>query len=306
MYNIMEQITQLQRLLKNLFRPEHILGRAFIGCLIGAYQQMKYSGTALSDCRVYDIVEAGPNHRFMVSNGVITKNCLGISYGMKAKNLAIKLTNDTGIVHDEEMAQKMIDLFEGLFHVYAEARNNGIVETYDAQRYLKLSDGWTMFGDNPNNLSISNFPTQGHGSVILRKFVGALQDKGLTVIRTLHDAGYVKIKWGEWDKLDTFWETMGQAFYDSYEGHPLQEYARIRLDGEVWGRDISQTKDDAVVWHPKIIEDTGEDVGHYVLTTPKGVEFSAQEIYIDGRAIDDYNRFSDYFKTTLEDRIGGL
>ncbi len=217
--------------------------------------------------------------------------CLGLSYGMRAKGLAIKLTVDTGIYHTPEMAQELIDLFEKVFPRYTHYRNVEILELYDTQKYLKLSDGWTLFGDNPNNLSVSNFPSQGKGSVVLREMVTTLQDLNLDLNRTLHDAGYIEIDWGDWDKMDVFYQAMYDSFYNSYKGHPLQEHARIRLDIEAWGPDFAELVNDK---------------GHYILTTPAGLEVPCQEIYIDGRATKEYEYFSKYFLESSEERLGGL
>lgn len=226
---------------------------------------------------------------------------LAMSYGMRSKGMALKLTADTGETHTPEMAQEFIDLFEMVFPVYTEFRNNGIIDQYDTDEYLRLSDGWTMFGDNPNNLSVSNFPSQGKGSVILRKMVAYLQDSGLDVIRTLHDAGYIEIDWGDWAKVDTFFEQMAKAFYDSYEGHPLQEQAIIRIEGECWSRDFATEDDGRVMSH---VDEDGET--HYTLTTPGGREVPCQEIYIDGRAVKEHSYFSHYFLESVHDKVSGL
>lgn len=200
---------------------------------------------------------------------------LGIQYLMGAKALALKLTNDTGVPHTKEEAQDLIDLFEEVFHVYSDYRED-IVDEYDKRGYLQLSDGWTMFGDNNNFRSIANCPVQGEGSVVLRKMVQICQDRGLDLALTLHDAGYIEFDSSDLGKIDVFYKAMGDAFKAVFPDSP---YNNIRLDANVWGLDFPNGS----------------------ITTPNGLEVKSQTVYIDERAEKEYNNFKHYFQESLED-----
>ena len=57
----------------------------------------------------YDIVDAGPNNRF-VANGILVHN--SSSYGGTAGSIARKIEADTGIKPTEEEAQMLLDAVE--------------------------------------------------------------------------------------------------------------------------------------------------------------------------------------------------
>jgi DNA polymerase I-like protein with 3'-5' exonuclease and polymerase domains len=204
---------------------------------------------------------------------------LGVSYLMGAKALARKLTADTGIPHTEEEAQELIDLFAEAYSTYDDYRSD-IVEEYYYEGYLMLDDGWMMGPDNDNFRSIANMPIQGMGAVVLRKAVKYVQEAGLEIALTLHDAIYVEHDSDDLSAVDTLVECMLRAFKDCYEGSPMQDIANIRVDADVWGPDFKGLKS---------------------VTTPKGLEVKAQEIYIDGRAITEYEAFSPYFENNVEE-----
>lgn len=200
---------------------------------------------------------------------------LGIQYLMGAEALANKLTLDTGVAHSVEEAEDLIDLFNEVFSDYAEYRNE-ICHRYDVDKYLQLTDGWTMFGDNPNFRSVANFPVQGTGSVVLRRMVKYLQEAGLTVFKTLHDAGYCEMAANDWAAVDLMADEMQRAFRDCFDWSPVRKHANIRVDINAWG--------DGIDTKP---------------VTPKGRKVKAQNIYIDGRSIEEYNKFSKYFENDV-------
>lgn len=45
---------------------------------------LKQGGNVDHTISVYDIIDAGPRHRFMTADGLIVSNCLGLGYGMSA------------------------------------------------------------------------------------------------------------------------------------------------------------------------------------------------------------------------------
>lgn len=160
---------------------------------------------------------------------------LGMSYDMAAKALAHRLSESTGEEWTEAKAEGLIKLFFSTYSKYA-AWKNEILKEYRDENYLRLPDGWYMWGDNPNFRSVSNFPVQGHGAVIMRRAVTLAQDAGLDVIFTLHDALYI-----EFDStrpvaaIGALMATMQQAFYEVMERYG--RVTKIRLEGEAWSPD---------------------------------------------------------------------
>lgn len=209
---------------------------------------------------------------------------LGISYGMTKVGLAKQLTDQIGREFSEEKAQELIDLFFKVFRVYKKFTEKVLQEYHSVYDYdgnliqkknecLKLPDGWYMFGDNHNDRSIVNVPSQGSGASILRKAVQLCQGAGLKVIQPLHDALYVegpKENMETW--IDTFFNLMREAFI-FYYADQKEDASMIRLDADVWG--------------PGLAEETR--------LTPGGNEITLKEIYIDPRGKDEYKKFSKYF-----------
>lgn len=58
----------------------------------------------------------------------------------------------------------------------------------DFKRGVMLQDGWRIGPDDPNILSIGNFPVQGTGAVILRRCCELCDEAGVKLYATLHDA----------------------------------------------------------------------------------------------------------------------
>lgn len=115
---------------------------------------------------------------------------LGLQYGMGYRALAIKLSSDMGEEVSEARAQKLIDLHKRTYRIYWRWLQR-IERSYARQGYLQLPCGWAMFKDNPQALSVRNFPTQGSGSSIIREAVRLLRKAHTDVIATLHDSVYI-------------------------------------------------------------------------------------------------------------------
>lgn len=196
---------------------------------------------------------------------------LGLSYGMREKSLARKLTMDTGIEHDEVDALELIESFEEVFSKYTEYKEE-IEEKYFSKRlpYIKLFDGFTMWGDNPNPRSVINMPVQGQGSVILRKAIQYCQNAGLKVILPLHDALYVEVEMANLkSKVKKFKVCMRDAFKDCFPGNNSADLIRL----------------DTCIWSPSL------EVEGY----SKELESQMYKYYIDSRSKSEYERFSKYF-----------
>lgn len=188
---------------------------------------------------------------------------LGILYMMTKYGLSKKLTRDTGRKYDKEEAQDLIDMFEELFPDFTQGRND-LVDNYEFDDFIKLPCGWYMWGDNPNPRSVGNVPIQGAGSSIMRRAVSLSQDQELHVIKTLHDAVYIEFE--EAYEVIRFRDCMDRAFQYFFPNE------KIKLDMNIWGEGAEKK------W------------------TKYFSKAKIQDIYIDERAVEEYEKFSKYFK----------
>ena len=199
---------------------------------------------------------------------------LGISYQMGSAALARKLSQDTGRDVSQEEAIDLISKFYDAYSDYA-AWIKENENFYSQEEYLKLPDGWYMFGDNDNIRSVGNMPIQGMGAAILRKAIQLCQDAGLKVIIPLHDALYIEYPAGELEYIDRFEQCMRDAFCFYFTGSQYQLAKKlIRMDCDTWSPNYSDGS----------------------LETPKGLKVKAQKLYIDERSEKEYAQFSKYFK----------
>lgn len=205
---------------------------------------------------------------------------LGLSYLMTKYGLARKLTDDTGKVWTEEEAQVLVEQFEDTFDVFAMWRNDLICD-YQSDKYVRLADGWYAWGDNDNERSVGNMPIQGMGACIMRKAVALAQDAGLDVIFTLHDAIYIEYDSGDYSKLDVLKRCMDEAFIFFFEGEMKEQAKMIRVDGNTWGPDYEDG----------------------VIVTPNGDKVTTSKVFIDPRAIKEFNLYSRYMTESLGDDL---
>jgi len=199
---------------------------------------------------------------------------LGISYLMSKVGLAIDLTNKTGEYVSEDEAQEYIELFDEAYSTYAEWKED-TQEKYASDRFLKLPCGWYMLSENDNHRSFLNFPVQGVSASIMRRAVALAQDAGLDVIYTLHDALYIEYDSFDFDAVDTLKKCMIDAFRYYFDYSKDSEL--IRVDAETWSKDYSSR--------------SGEKI-----STKEIDEMILEEVHIDSRSVDEYNRFNKYFK----------
>ncbi len=199
---------------------------------------------------------------------------LGLSYLMTKVGLSKKLTADTGKIVTESQADDLVNKFDRLFSVFSRWRES-IIHSYEDNKYLRLPDGWHMFGDNPSFRSAANFPLQGAGACIMRKAVSLAQDKGLKIIFTLHDSLYVMSKHEDIFKdMVILGQCMREAFCFYFEGKAKEDACIIRLDGKIWGPGFKEK----------------ESISINGLTACE-----ADTYHIDGRAKEEYNNFHKYF-----------
>ena len=145
------------------------------------------------------VPEGGTKAQYSAERDLFKSTVLGLQYGMGVRNLAIKLTIDTGREVTEKEAQKLIDLHKKVFRKYWRWLES-IDRQYARKKYLRIPCGWALFGDNPVSLSVRNFPTQGAGSSIIREAVRVLFSKNINTLATLHDSVYIISKESEAEK----------------------------------------------------------------------------------------------------------
>jgi hypothetical protein len=198
---------------------------------------------------------------------------------MSKYGLANKLTQDTGKIVTVEEAQELINNF---YEVYADFKEwqDGLIREYQNKEidYIKLSDGWYCFGDNPNARSVGNVPVQGEGSCVMRKADFLCHEKGLYAPFTLHDALYIEIDHDDLAAIDTFIECMRDAFVYFFPNHK-EAASQVRLDVYAWSKSYEEDS---------------------VLTTPKGNKIDCSNIYVDERSEKEYAQFSKYFEKGIE------
>ena len=189
---------------------------------------------------------------------------LGIQYLMGPENLGKKITMDTGVLCTTEKADSLIKAFKKAYPVY-DAYRYKVIRDYEKKKYLKLQDGWVMYGDNGNFRSVANCPIQGSGAVCLRKIIKKSHDNGLKFILPLHDAGYIEIT--SQAEIEIFKEIMIESFIETFPNNP--EAKHIMLDIYAWGRDVKN------------------------IVTDKSI--STMDYYLTDRSIEEFNRFKKYF-----------
>lgn len=206
---------------------------------------------------------------------------LGISYLMTKYGLAIKLTTDTGKEWTELEAEEQIKLFNKAFHDFYCFRIE-LMEIYEEQGFLKLKDGWYMWGDNPNVRSASNMPIQGMGAAVMRKAVDLAVAKGIFIPFTLHDALYMEDDIGNEYKIKILDDCMREAFAFYYKDDPekYEKALKIRLDPKAWSPDYQDGEIDI-----------------------EGYKIPVTNLHIDKRAIKDYEAFSKYFVDSPTDLL---
>jgi hypothetical protein len=211
---------------------------------------------------------------------------LGISYLMTKYGLAIKLSQDTGREWSEEEAQVQIDMFYEAYPALQEWQEEN-VQLYQEGGGIKLPCGWRMYSDNDNFRSVTNVPIQGFGASVMRKAVDLAVGRGCSVIFTLHDALYIEGTVGCETDIAILYDSMVEAFQFYYKYTKKYEIAgKIKLD--------------PYAWSPSYEKDSQFEVGTKLV---RRLIVPCSNKYIDERALDEYNRFSKYFKASDADLL---
>lgn len=181
-------------------------------------------------CRVYDILNAGPRHRFTVS-GKVVSNC----YGMWWKKFKIYAKTNYGVDFTDAEAKRVregfFDLYSGLetWHdaMKAFAAENGYVRSYSG-RVRHLPTIWSPedyirqeAGRQAINSVVQNFASD-LGVMALSRIDQELDSQYFAVCNFVHDAiyAYVPEQYVEWGA-----RTM--KYY--MESNPIEEWFGIKL-----------------------------------------------------------------------------
>lgn len=186
------------------------------------------------------IPEAGTKESHRKEREICKTIILGMSYGMTSMGLAPRLSAAMGQVYQPDDVQKYVDLFEEAYPEYRRWKFDTL-RSYEDNNFLQLSDGWTMWGDNDNNRSVTNFMVQGEGAVILRESVRLCQKAGLDVVATVHDSIVIEC---DAFPAQVYVQTLQSAMIQGFE-NVMSKYGRtvpIRVEGECWSQDFDTKK----------------------------------------------------------------
>lgn len=216
---------------------------------------------------------------------------LGLSYDMSEYGLSYDLSEKFGRKVSTDEALGWINKHKRAYTDFWEYKERSQKE-YKYNGRLSLGDGWTLWGDNQNHRSVGNFPIQGLGACIMRKAVELASWRGLEVIYTLHDAIYI-----ESDDImsvqaaSKLCECMDEAFR-FYFPEELKDRATCRLDVDIWGPTMEDGETGMIGYDSMLWQE---------LTAP----YKMQKIYIDERALADYERFKPYMFPSKEEEGEG-
>ena len=117
---------------------------------------------------------------------------LGMQFGMGGASLErrvrLSLPEEKRDEIFEGWGDSFVDSYRSLFSNETECVTK-VRQAYSNQKKgVMLQDGWRLGPDDPNILSVSNFPVQGTGSVILRRCCELCDAEGIHIYATLHDA----------------------------------------------------------------------------------------------------------------------
>jgi hypothetical protein len=202
---------------------------------------------------------------------------LGWQYWTTGFGLSDTLNEISGTLDwNDENAQALLDKLDRTYSTFSAFRNRQM-EVYADKKWIRLLDGYYMFGNNPNFRSVGNCPTQGAGACIMRKAVQLAQDAGLNVIKTLHDALYIMFDSDDEEAMNTLRQCMYDAFIFYFKDSAKEKAKLIRMDLKKWSLDYEDSE--IIDKHNNKIE--------------------IQKIFIDKRSQKQYIQFSKFFKNNL-------
>lgn len=236
---------------------------------------------------VYDIVNAGPNHRFIAysdvrDEGIPCHNCtLGLQFGMGYVSLAQKLTADTGRLVTEKESKDLINMHKKLYRVMWKWQDKQEA-IYKKQGHYLLWGGWAILGDCENSLSFRNAPIQGHGSMIMQEAVLLAEERGVQILSPLHDAIYAE---ADEEHMERDKEILSDCMLQAVK-NVLGDKLEIRLDVDVHTSDDIWIEGKGKTWYEKLHkylerfetkEDRSEDLWNRIMGNRRYPHFNFQE-----------------------------
>jgi hypothetical protein len=161
---------------------------------------------------------------------------LSMQFGAGPKSVAAAVrdaTHDLSIT-DEQGEAWVADYIAAYADYNSWVQN--LREIYQSGTPLALPGGWRMGRDNPSVISASNLPVQGVGSVILQEACRLMDQAGLVVIATLHDAITIQCQEVDINKTGTMASNLMRQAASNILGIPGMKVgmAEIIRNGEVW------------------------------------------------------------------------
>lgn len=154
---------------------------------------------------------------------------------------------------------------------------------YMNNKYIRLADGFYLWGDQTNFRSSGNVPVQGTGACIMRLAVKYAQSRGLKVTYSLHDALYILSPIGQIEEEMSILATcMDEAF--RYYFRDQRFLADVGLEGDIWSKEFGLDKP------------TYLNISYATEFGKKEMEIKKQGIYIDDRGKEEYETFKKYFE----------
>lgn len=201
---------------------------------------------------------------------------LGLTYDMTEYGLATGLTNSWGREVSVSEALKWVNRYKRTYRtMYREKAKR--LRQYRRKKYLKLPDGWYLWGDNNNERSVGNFPIQGLGSAVMRKAVQYAQNDKLNVIYTLHDAIYIECDIEDrMIEAKFLAEAMDRAVRYFFKN--CVDRATIRLDCDIWSPELEE--EEGLIYYAGDLK----------------MPWSQSTIYIDERGVSEYEKFKQYLE----------
>ena len=218
-----------------------------------------------------------------ITRQMLKQKILSTLYRITRVGLALQLSNITKRQVSEVEAERHILTFNKSYPLVNRYFQNELLN-YRRNKSITLADGWTMWGDNFKPRSIQNMRIQGTGAVIMRYADVMMEQEGLWVPLTLHDAFYTysellpngDVNYEDCAKMV---RCMRKGFSMGMEYRPGHDL--ITQDFAIVGPTMSQKK------RPPQISVDGRVYD---------LEYKNQ--YIDKRATKDIEQFSKYFEFT--------
>lgn len=157
-----------------------------LGAFSGPLRRIKHTKV----CQTYDITNAGPRHRYTVSNYLVSNSNLSFQYRVGSKTALMKARTDYEMDLDETFIKQILATYKAAFKGVAgsagtlgywqtavyRAKMQGYAETF-AGRRVQLTGTWSGREQWPMESTAINYPIQGTGAD--QKYLG------LAVLRNL-------------------------------------------------------------------------------------------------------------------------